>query len=156
MAAVNPTTLDQLVPVLQLAIGPVILISGVGLLLLTLTNRFGRMLDRSRVLVRELAGADQAWASNLRTQLGILSRRAKILRLSITLAAVAVLLAGVLVLVLFLGALFHLQVALALILLFSAALVCLIGSMLAFITDMNLSLAAARLDLQLAPPVGRS
>lgn len=39
-------SLTELVPILQLAVGPVILISGVGLLLLTLTNRFGRMLDR--------------------------------------------------------------------------------------------------------------
>lgn len=152
MAGVNPTSLDQLVPILQLAIGPVILISGVGLLLLTLTNRFGRMVDRTRVLVRELAGApDGAWAQNLREQVAILSRRAAILRLSITLAAITVLLAGVLILVLFLGVLLHLKVVLVLILVFSVALLCLIGSMLAFIADMNLSLAAARLDLQLAP-----
>jgi hypothetical protein len=37
----------ELIPVLQVAIGPVILISGVGLLLLTLTNRFGRAVDRA-------------------------------------------------------------------------------------------------------------
>ena len=36
-------SLDELVPILQLAIGPVILISGVGMLLLTFTNRFGRV-----------------------------------------------------------------------------------------------------------------
>ena len=39
------TPLHELIPVLQVAIGPVILISGVGLLLLTLTNRFGRIID---------------------------------------------------------------------------------------------------------------
>ena len=43
----NAPALDQLIPILQLAIGPVILISGVGLLLLTLTNRFGRLVDRA-------------------------------------------------------------------------------------------------------------
>jgi hypothetical protein len=36
--------------------------------------------------------------------------------------------------------------------LFSVAVISLIGSMLTFIRDMNLALAAARLDLQLAPP----
>ncbi|MBI5692788.1 MAG: DUF2721 domain-containing protein [Verrucomicrobia bacterium] len=148
----NTTTLDQLVPILQLAVGPVILISGVGLLLLTLTNRFGRMVDRSRVLVRELAAApDGAWAQNLRDQVAILSRRAAILRLSITLGAITVLLVGVLILVLFLGALLQLKVALLVILLFSVAVISLIGSMLTFIRDMNLALAAARLDLQLSP-----
>lgn len=150
---VNARSLDQLVPILQLAIGPVILISGVGLLLLTLTNRFGRMVDRSRVLVRELAAAPKgAWAQNLREQVAILNRRAAILRLSITLGAITVLLVGVLILVLFLGALLQLNVALLVALLFSVAILSLIGSMLTFIRDMNLALAAARLDLQLAPP----
>lgn len=54
------TQLNDLIPVLQIAIGPVILISGVGLLLLSLTNRFGRAVDRSRQIIRELreAGPD--------------------------------------------------------------------------------------------------
>ncbi|MFN9975717.1 MAG: DUF2721 domain-containing protein, partial [Phycisphaerae bacterium] len=34
-------TVPDLIPVLQVAIGPVILISGVGLLLLSMTNRLG-------------------------------------------------------------------------------------------------------------------
>ena len=37
---------------LQVAIGPVILISGVGLLLLTMTNRLGRAIDRARQMTR--------------------------------------------------------------------------------------------------------
>ena len=48
------TPLREPIPVLQVAIGPVILISGIGLLLLTLTNRYGWTIDRSRQLVREL------------------------------------------------------------------------------------------------------
>jgi len=33
-------TLDQIIPVLQLSIGPVIVISGAGLVLLLMTNRY--------------------------------------------------------------------------------------------------------------------
>ena len=36
------TSLEQIIPELRDAVGPVILISGVGLLLLTMTNRLGR------------------------------------------------------------------------------------------------------------------
>ncbi len=148
----NSISLSQLVPILQLAVGPVILISGVGLLLLTLTNRFGRMVDRSRLLVRELAAAPgSAWAPNLREQLTILARRAAILRTSITLCSITVLLVGVLILTLFLGALLQWEVAGLVAAVFSIAVLALIGGMLAFIADMNLALAAARLDLQLAP-----
>ena len=47
--------ISQLLPTLQVAIGPVVLISGIGLLILSMTNRFGRVIDRGRILARELA-----------------------------------------------------------------------------------------------------
>ena len=39
------SVIDHLIPVLQLAIGSMILISGVDLFLLTMTNRLGRLDD---------------------------------------------------------------------------------------------------------------
>jgi len=146
----NILSLAQLVPILQLSIGPVILISGVGLLLLTLTNRFGRMLDRARLLNRDLAAVPPSPdLGEIRTQIAILLLRAKILRLSITLGAITVLLAGVLMLLLFLGALMHLEIAAVIIGVYCAAILSLIGSVLAFIRDMNLSLKAVRLEVKL-------
>src|SRR5208337_4164796 len=97
-----PTTpLHEIVPLLQVAIGPVILISGVGLLLLTMTNRMGRAIDRARQLKNELSvrtGRDREQAL---AQVSILYRRAKIIRLSITLAATSAALAALLVITLF-------------------------------------------------------
>jgi hypothetical protein len=143
----NSTSLNQLVPILQLAIGPVILISGVGLLLLTLTNRFGRMLDRARQLNRERPASD-ADAADVQAQIEILHRRAAILRLSIILGAITVLLVAVLILVLFVAALFELEAGWLIVAMFCLGQLALIGSMLAFIRDMNLSLAAVRLELK--------
>jgi hypothetical protein len=143
-------TVSQLLPILQTSIGPVILISGVGLLLLTLTNRFGRMLDRTRQLNQELLANPAAGKLEaLRTQIDILMRRAGILRLSITLGAVTVLLDAVLMLLLFLSAWLHLELSGPIAGVFCVALLCLIGSMLAFIRDMNLALAAVRLEVKL-------
>ena len=136
-----------MIPVLQVAIGPVILISGVGLLLLTLTNRYGRTIDRSRLLVREFrqaAGADRA---RLEGQIEILYCRARLIRLSILLAGVSVLLASLLIIVLFLTALWKLEVGLLISLLFIACMVSLSGALAAFIRDMNLSLGALKLEL---------
>lgn len=132
--------LDQLVPVLQLAIGPVILISGVGLLLLTLTNRFGRLLDRMRLLNQNAEAAARA-------QIDILQRRASILRLSITLAAITVLLVAVIILALFVAALFRIEAGWFIVVLFCGSQLALIGSMLAFIRDMNLALSAVRVEV---------
>jgi len=146
----NTISLSQLVPILQLSIGPVILISGVGLLLLTLTNRFGRMLDRARLLSRDVTAETRPpGAAEMHTQIAILLRRAVILRLSITLAAVTVLLAGVLMLLLFLGALLRLEIGGAIIGVYCVAILALIGSVLAFISDMNLALKAVRLEVKL-------
>ena len=138
----------ELIPVLQVAIGPVILISGVGLLLLTLTNRYGRTIDRSRQLVRELrelAGADR---ERLEGQIAILYRRARLIRLSIFLAGISVLLASVLIIVLFLTALLKLEVGLLISLLFIGCMVALSASLVAFIRDLNLSLGALKLELE--------
>ncbi len=44
-------SIKELIPVLQVAIGPVILISGVGLLLLSMTNRLSRVIERARNLL---------------------------------------------------------------------------------------------------------
>jgi VIT1/CCC1 family predicted Fe2+/Mn2+ transporter len=143
-------SLSQLVPILQLSIGPVILISGVGLLLLTLTNRFGRMVDRARLLSHELAaGPAAAKADDLRLQIQILLRRASILRLSITLGTITVLLAGVLVLLLFLAALLKVELGVLIVAVFCTAMLSLLGSMIAFIKDTNLALAAVRHEVRI-------
>jgi hypothetical protein len=143
----NSIPLDQLVPTLQLAVGPVILISGVGLLLLTLTNRFGRLLDRARLLNRDrIDKADND--SAVSEQIEILHRRASILRVSITLGAITVLLVAVLILALFVAALFKLEAGWLIVGLFCVSQISLVGSMLAFIRDMNLALAALRLELR--------
>lgn len=145
----NTISLSALVPILQLSISPVILISGVGLLLLTLTNRFGRMLDRSRFIKGEMSRPLEApVVAKLQAQIDILHRRATILRVSISLAAVTVLLAAVLILVLFLAALLKLELGLLIVIVFAAGQVSLIGAMIAFLREMNLSLAAVRLELE--------
>jgi len=143
----NTTSFTQLVPILQLAIGPVILISGVGLLLLTMTNRFGRVLDRSRSLNHEPASTP-ADSGALKGQIEILHRRAGILRLAVILGSTTVLLVAVLILILFLSALLQWETGWLIVAIFAASQVALIGSMLAFIHDMNLSLAAVRLELR--------
>jgi hypothetical protein len=137
----------ELIPVLQVAIGPVILISGVGLLLLTLTNRFGRAVDRSRALGREVREVDQVERRRLAGQVEILYRRAKLIRLSIIMAAVSLLLAALLIIVLFVTALAKLEAGFFIVLLFICCMASLIVSLGAFIRDIHLSLQALKLEL---------
>ena len=65
---------------LQSSITPVALISGVGLILLSLTNRLGRTIDRSRILISELRQSRGSRREILVAELKILNRRNKYLK----------------------------------------------------------------------------
>ncbi len=142
------TRIRELIPVLQEAIGPVILISGVGLLLLTLTNRFGRAVDRSRQLAKQMKEAAEAERPRLARQVEILYRRAGLIRLAITMGAVSLLLTAVLIISLFVSALLKLEAGLIIIILFTCCLLALVVSLVAFIKEIHLSLVALKLELR--------
>ncbi len=137
----------DLIPILQVAIGPVILISGVGLLLLVMTNRFGRTVDRARQVSLEVRSVSSDSKDGPRGQLSILLARAKTLRLAIAAASISALLAAVLVIVLFVAALLSLPLALPIVALFVSCLASLIVSLVLFIRDVNVSLKALRLEV---------
>jgi Cu/Ag efflux pump CusA len=143
-----PTTqLSQLIPVLQTAIGPVILISGVGLLLLTLANRFGRAVDRVRQLLREMRGAPEDVRKRLTGQVANLYERARLIQRAIIFSTISVLFAAVLIITLFFTALMKWESALLISLLFICCLVSLIISLIAFIMDIRLSLLALKMEM---------
>ena len=142
--------LEQLTPVLQLAVSPVILISGVGLLLLSMTNRFGRVVDRVRAHadgLRHTTGDDHA---RLAQQLEILGSRSRLIQSAIWFAGISVLFAAVMIITLFTVALVHLEAAILLVILFVACLLSLIVSLCFFLTDINFSLKALDLEVRSA------
>jgi hypothetical protein len=143
----SPTSFEQIIPELRDAIGPVILISGVGLLLLTMTNRLGRAIDRARQLKHELSVRTGQEREQTLAQVAILYRRSTIIRLSIILAATSAALATLLIITLFVTALLQMQQGLLIGLLFMACMASLLVSLIAFICDINLSLHALRLEL---------
>ncbi|MBI1794441.1 MAG: DUF2721 domain-containing protein [Chloroflexi bacterium] len=144
-------TVTELIPVLQVAIGPVVLISGIGLLILSMTNRFGRVIDRGRSLARELPEIPRQDQIRVNEQLRILSRRAEYLRRAITSASVSVLSAAVLIITLFITAALGLEAAWLIGILFVAAMGFLIFSLVAFLQDLNESLLAFKLDIGMNP-----
>lgn len=143
----TPPTVTQLIPVLQIAIGPVILISGIGLLLLSMTNRYARTIDRSRELAiaRRNAKGDHAL---LEQQVQILWRRAQILRRAIFFGTLSVLFAALLIIALFTVALLRVEGGWLVGLLFVACLGSLIVSLIDSIRDVNQSLVAVRLEVE--------
>lgn len=148
-------SITDLVPTLQLAISPAILISGVGLILLSLTNRFGRVIDRSRQLTHAVLGASDAKRRTILAEVRVLWLRARIVRAGIALAVLSALLAALLIISLFTGTLLSLDAAVPAGL-FIMCMICQIGAMVMFSWDINLSLKALELELPAEERGGRS
>ena len=141
---------NQFLSVIQLAITPVILISGVGALMLTLTNRMGRVVDRTRSLAGQMHGATTDNRAHLESQLAILWHRAKLLRQAVTFAGVSMLLSCLLVLAIFVDAWLHRVFGVELVVIFVASVIALVSALAAFLRDIWVSLNALQLEVDKA------
>jgi hypothetical protein len=142
-------SVDTLIPVLQVAVSPVILISGVGLLLLTMTNRYGRVIDRVRILVDSLHDSLDEDKAGIKGQVYILWRRARLIRSIIALSSISALAAAFLIIFLFITALWGIETVWIMVLCFVICMVSLILSLILFIYDINQSLSALKLELKM-------
>jgi hypothetical protein len=140
-------SLTELIPILQIAVGPVILISGIGLLLLSMTNRLGRAIDRARILRHELRSGVSGDEERIRAQLQILWHRADHIRQAIILSTVSALLAACLIITLFVATALRVDTGWVIACLFTGCLVALTGSLLIFLRDINQALLALKLEI---------
>ena len=141
---------SKFLPVIQLAITPVILLSGVGALMLTLTNRMGRIVDRTRTLAGQVRGARGPEREHLIRQLEIMWRRAILVRMAVTLAGLSMLLSCLLVIVIFFDASMQREFGLELVVIFLGAILCLVAALGAFLRDIWMSLWALRIEVNKA------
>ncbi|EGW21880.1 DUF2721 domain-containing protein [Methylobacter tundripaludum] len=128
---------------IQLAVAPVFLLTGVAAILSVLTNRLGRIIDRSRFLQ---GGSLSAVEINqaIQAELKSLRRRAHLIHWAIGLCTTCLLLICSVVAVLFLGSFFALNMAVVIASLFIAAMLCLIMALLNFICEIYLATAHVR------------
>ena len=114
--------------VLQLSISPAILISACGMLLLVMTNRLGRAIDRARAVARS-AEPDRI------IRFDSLLKRARVIRTAILFSSICILLTGLLILPLFLATLLPFDVRRICALLFLTSILSLVVSVTFFIFD---------------------
>jgi hypothetical protein len=112
----------------------------------------GLAIDRARQLKGELSKRTDEERGQILAQVAIIYRRARVIRLSIILAALSALLASALIITLFLTALLQWKQGLLASLIFIACMTSLFASLVAFICDINLSLHALKLELKGAKP----
>lgn len=139
---------DSFISILQLSISPVILISGLGGLMITLTNRMARIVDRTRNLSAQMRGASKEDREHFQSQMSVMWRRANLMRWSVTCAGASMLVGCLLVGVVFIGALAGNSLAPALIALFALSILFLIASLVLFLRDLFVSLVALGIDVK--------
>ena len=139
------TPISAIAHVIQLAIAPVFLISGMATLLSVLANRLGRIVDRARVLEVQLDTLDEAKQPRAWEELMRLSTRARLVNLAITFATVCALLTCITIQTLFLGTFLQINLSKLITVLFIAAMVSLLLGLIAFLREVITATRALRI-----------
>ena len=144
-AALN---ISNVAHVIQLAVAPVFLLTGVGAILGVLINRLGRVVDRFRVLERKLPETLAAKKALHEVEMEILSRRARMIHWAIGFCTGCALLVCVVIATLFVGAITETQLPILIATLFIAAMLSLVAGLLCFLRE----IALATGNIHLVPP----
>ena len=136
----------EFIQFLQACITPVALISGVGLLLLSVTNRLGRTIDRTRQLVAELNNGKVKKPGEKETEIRILYKRSRYLRNSIASMVISVISSSLIIPNLFFMTLLEVDLRIIGYPLFVVSILSILVSSVYFFVDVRLSLHALKLE----------
>jgi len=129
---------------IQLAVAPVFLLTAVGTIIGVLSIRLGRAVDRSRTVEDRLRQLQPDGQKAAREELLLLSRRVRLVYASIVLAVLCALFVGLLIAVAFVDAFIDVDVSKFIGLLFVAAMLAFILSLLVFLREIFLAVTSAR------------
>jgi hypothetical protein len=130
---------------IQLAVTPVFLLSGIGVLLGVLTNRLARIVDRARRVEDSLRTAEGGDPAEARAQLRVAARRARLINVAITLSTAAALLVAMVVALLFASTFVPINLAGWVAVLFVLAMATLVGALLSFLVEVRVAIDALRI-----------
>ena len=135
---------------LQTCLTPLVMISGVGLMLLSLTNRLGRTIDRCRTIANELHRGQLSAPEQQRKlpQLKILFIRSRLLTISIVAISLSILFSSLIILALVLMHFWQVNLYAACMGLFVLSVVAIIVSAAFLCADVSLTLSALRLEIR--------
>lgn len=140
-------TLDSVARIIQMALTPVFLLTGLATLLNVFSTRLARVTARVDQAISALATADPETAPMLRDQLVDLHRRSLALDTAVILTAVAGAATCATVLLLFLGAFGNGSIDWVLLWVFGAAITCALGAIAAYAAEMLMAGTGIRAEL---------
>jgi hypothetical protein len=130
-----PAPLEDLSHVIQLSVAPVFLLTAVGTILSVLSTRLGRIVDRVRVLQEKLEDAPVERGHAIRKELASLGVRKKLVDRALTFGTITALLVCVLIVVAFVGYIFHVAIGLIVAVLFILAMFAFIAALVWFLRE---------------------
>jgi hypothetical protein len=137
---------ENVAKLIQLALGPVFLLSGVGITLSMLTQRLSRIVDRARTLEDQRERAtDEARLKRIDKDLRVIFRRTKYINSAIALSTISALLVTLVVTLLFASEFTRLAVGGIVAVLFSAAMICLSLAFLMFLIEVRIAVNTLRI-----------
>ena len=142
------SALDIVAHIIQVALTPVFLLSGLATLLNVFSTRLARVADRVDAVSVAIEGADPDEAKALSAQLAYLHQRSLALDVAVVLAAIGSAATCAAVLVLFVGALRESTVATLLFWLFGVAVGCALGAIAAFTVEMLMASVGIRTKVE--------
>jgi hypothetical protein len=125
--------------VIQLSIAPVFLLTALGTMLSVFSARLGRVVDRYRVLADRLPAVSTEQRELVRAEMVFLRKRRRVVNIAITLATAAALLVCMLIATAFISTIVGWDFSRPVAGLFVAAMLAFIGALLAYLSEVSLS-----------------
>jgi hypothetical protein len=137
---------ENVAKLIQLALGPVFLISGVGITLSMLTQRLARIVDRARKLEEQREETNSAKKlETIDLDLKVIFRRARHINVAIALCTTSAFLTALVVTLLFASEFVPLGVGGIIAIIFVASMVCLSSAFLLFLFEVRIATNALRI-----------
>ena len=136
--------------IVQLAVAPVFLLTGIAAFLGVLSNRLGRITDRARVLERRLANISGERYTLIEKELTSLWRRINMINKAIRLCTSSALFVCLVVFMLFLRGLFPFNLSVLIAGLFIAAMIALIIGLIYFLREVTKATRSSQIGMEIA------
>jgi hypothetical protein len=131
--------------VIQLAVAPVFLLTGVSGLLAVLTQRLSRIIDRARTLEDRASKAPESEQNRIHAELLLLSQRARRINMAVSLCTLCALLICAVIVALFVGAFLSTDVSVLIGVIFTTAMLALFTALVSFLREIYIATRSLRI-----------
>jgi hypothetical protein len=134
---------------IQIALTPIFLISAIGVTLNVFTSRLARIVDRARSMEKDVIRTDyNPEARDLHAALEVMARRARLMNSAITLITLSALFIALVVVMLFVNAFLHWELAVFIACMFILSMLSLAAALTAFLIEVRIATNSLQIGIE--------